>query len=214
MNERAPPEATPDVLPLTPGQSQFRIKGVAYRGIVEFMKAQGGSFLEDVVGGLSPEMQAFCRQPFMAASWYDALPIRGFTGAVARRLGVSHVVYLRGGAAKQARLDARTAYKHLMTGIPPFEVVQRQVNIGLRYYSFLEGESVPTGPTQAEIRVRGMPHYLAPWFMPMQESYTTEALIVSGATHALVRAELSPRSPLEQAPLDPTHIVFKVSWVS
>jgi len=211
MSERAPVEATSDALPLPPGQSQLHIKGVAYRGIVEFMKSQGGAFLEDVVGGLSSEMQAFCRQPFMAASWYDALPIRSFTGAVARRLGVSHVIYLRSGAAKQARLDSRTAYKHLMTDLSPFEVVQRQVNIGLRYYSFLQGECLATGKTQAEIKVRGMPQYLAPWFTPMQESYTTEALRVSGASQPVVRSEWS-QVRFKHAALDPTDIVFKVSW--
>ena len=199
-----------EALPVAPGESKFQIKGIAYRGIVEFMKSQGDSFLDDVLESLPEDMREFCGQPFMAASWYDALPIRTFTRAVATRLGLPHVKYLRMGGAKQAAMDARTVYRHVMEGQPPFEVVRRQVTIGLRYYSFIEGGCVLTDENKGEVMARGMPQYLVSWFMPMQEAYTAETMRRSGAKNPVVRAELKTSPNLE--PLEPTEMVFKVSW--
>ena len=212
MMDMAARDPSVDGLPVAPGESKFRIKGLAYRGIVEFMKGQGGSFEQDVRESLGAELREFCDQPFMAASWYDALPIRSFTAAVAARLGVTHEEYLRMGAAKQAALDARTVYRHLMDEQAPFEVVRRQVRIGLRYYSFLQGTYVHTGEHQGEIRAHGMPLYLASWFMPMQESYTTETLRRCGVSSPVVRAELVGQVPSPSEPLAPTKLVFKASW--
>lgn len=212
MKYGASSEQLYEPLPVAPGESDFKIKGLAYRGVVEFMKTQGAAFQQAVIESLPDELGQFCSQPFLAASWYDALPIPCFTAAVARQLGVTHVDYLRAGGAKQAALDARTVYRHLIEDQSPFEVVRRQVTIGMRYYSFLEGECVLVSDGEGEVVARGMPRYLTSWFMPMQESYTTETLRRSGATNPVVRAELVRGGGPKGDPLGPTEMVFRASW--
>lgn len=200
-----------EALPVAPGLSSFQVKGVAYRGLVEFLKGRDDGLWQGVLGGLDGALAEFCSQPFMAASWYDALPMRPLTFAVARQLGMPYRVYLRGGGARQAAGDARTVYRHLITSdLPPFEVLRKQIDVGLRYYSFLTGECISLEGTAGQLNVQGMPRYLAPWFVEVQEAYTTESLKISGALAPVVKAEV--QEPVRPWPLEPTTIVFRVTW--
>ncbi|HEU4537736.1 MAG TPA: hypothetical protein VFS00_26630, partial [Polyangiaceae bacterium] len=82
------PSATPgdESHPFRPGQSPFLTKGSIYLGSQEFAAARVAGGWDAVVAQTAhdPELQAFAGQRFLAASWYDALPLVALAKAGAR----------------------------------------------------------------------------------------------------------------------------------
>ena len=197
-------------LPVAPGESPFKVKGISYRGIMGFLDKQGEEFTDQVLQSFSPDLQAFYRQPFLGASLYDVLPIRPLTAAIAQRLGVSHRAYLHAGATKQAKFDGRTVYRGT-AHLDPFEIVRRHAS--LKYYSFLQTACViHEEELRAEEYVRGMPQYLAEWYIAAQEGYLAEALRRAGAKDPTVHGDFSKPLPPDSRPLEKAELVFTMSW--
>src|SRR5262249_31940590 len=99
-------------LPCAPGASPFHIKGLAYRGIVRGAAAMlpGGldarcDAIEDV------RVRDFLRQPFLAGTLYDLLPIVPTTAAIATLLGATFEGIVRAGTMQQVRYDSEHVYR-------------------------------------------------------------------------------------------------------
>jgi hypothetical protein len=198
-------------LPAEPGKSGRNLKGLAYRNIFKFVTAHVPGGLDAVAGRLtSPGLRAFCLQPFMSASWYDALPVLPITAAIAASLGMPLRAYLREGGKKQAKFDYANVHKSLVASQHPGEAVERHIRIGLRYYDFLTAHGDPAGGTTARFYVQRMPSYLVAWFLPMQEAYSAEILCLSGANKATVSATTS--APVDPMSLKPVELTFEARW--
>lgn len=177
-------------LPVPPGRSPFQIKGNTYRGVVA--RAQS---LPRGLDGLcekitDPEVRYFLRQPFLASSLYDLLPILPITFAFAELVGIPLDELVRSGTTAQAGYDARTIFRTVIEVRPIDEIPERLARIGARFYDSgtysKENRALPltgsrTGKNEVTLLHAGMPSYVLPWYEPMIAAYTTAiAEFVSG----------------------------------
>src|SRR6516225_6947328 len=100
-------------LPL--GTGPFHVKGVVYLGTQKY-------FTNDVPNGMArlaetiddPLVRDFIAQRFLAASWYDVLPVAPLIRAEAEVCGQTVAQYMRKRAAFQAREDIGGVYRWLL----------------------------------------------------------------------------------------------------
>jgi hypothetical protein len=185
-------EAPCPPLPRAAGKSPFLIKGLAYRGIVGLVNRTLPAGVEQLVSAIEDaELRAFLRQPFLASSRYDVLPIRPIMAGLARLLGRSFDELVRATAAAQVRYDARTVFKQMFAGATLDNWADRFARLGNQYYYGVgRFEGVREGPGAMVTRHEGMPEYLAHWYAPMQASYAEEAARILGAKQ--VTSEILP----------------------
>lgn len=76
-----------DPLPVPPGQSPFRMRGLYYDRMIAKLKADFG--LDHVLREIEdPSVRAFAAQKFAWTGWYDALPAKPICAAAVRLSGV------------------------------------------------------------------------------------------------------------------------------
>ena len=134
-------------LPCAPGASPFRIKGLAYRGVVRAVSklVAGGvdrfcESLEDV------RLREFVRQPFLATGLYDILPMYPLTAQLAGLLGAPYKDFLREGIHEQARYDATHVFHRMYDGAAVEEMPTRITRFEAQYYDFGRSDSSLEGP--------------------------------------------------------------------
>jgi hypothetical protein len=177
-------------LPCPPGDSPFRIKGIAYRGLLHFaeMRIRGGR--RALAGAVAdPRLVTFFEQPFLAASRYDILPMLPLNAAIADLLGRPLQQVSREAAVGQARYDARNVYRPMVEAHTLADLATRLPRFGTQYYDFGGYDGRDDGPGHVVIRRTGLPRYIVPWYAPMQAAYMEEIVRQLGAS----RAEATPR---------------------
>jgi|SRR5579859_648241 len=185
----------PPPLPCPPGESPFRIKGVAYRGLLALVERQIAGGVDALCEALADDaLAAFVRQPFLAATRYDILPMLPLNAAVAELFGMSLARFSRDAAFGQARYDARHVYRPLVEAHTLADLATRLRRFGIQYYDFGGYESTEEEPGRLLIRRTGLPRYIVPWYAPMQAAYMEEIVRQLGAT----RAESAPRREVPQ----------------
>jgi hypothetical protein len=194
-------------LPCDPGTSPFHIKGIALRGLVHMVECRVPGGLDAFADGLDdPRLGAFVRQPFLAASRYDLLPLLPLNMALARLLGTAleDLAHLQGAA--QARYDATHTYKVIVSGGTLADLAQRLPRLGAQYYDFGAYDAYLEAPGRVVVRRTGMPAYVLRWFMPMHLGYVEEVVRLMGARHATASArEPRPIAPLPATAVSPRH---------
>jgi tRNA A-37 threonylcarbamoyl transferase component Bud32 len=183
-------------LPCAPGSSTFHIKGIAYRGVVRLVerKVPGGlttldEELEDAA------TSTFVRQPFLAASRYDILPMLPINVAIARVLGKSLDVIADVQGVAQARYDVRHVYRR------PFEEMTFDtlpaflVRFAIQYYEAGELTAEAVGPGHVVLHRRRLPSYVLPWLSAIQVAYLEELVRLKGGRSVTA----TPREPVESA---------------
>jgi tRNA A-37 threonylcarbamoyl transferase component Bud32 len=178
-------------LPRPAGTSPFQIKGLPYRGLSRFIGRVLPGGLDELVDALEePSLRTFVRQPFLASSRYDVLPIRPLLAVLARLLGRPFIELTRETAAAQARYDARTVFRQMFGGATLDDWHERATRFGAQYYTFGRFEGKREGPGVALTIHEGVPEYLAPWYGPMQAAYAEETIRVLGGKN--VKGEALP----------------------
>jgi hypothetical protein len=82
------PDEDCPALPRPAGTSPFQIKGIPYRGLAYLVSRTLPHGLDDLCEALDDAaLREFVRQPFLASSRYDVLPIRPLMMTLARLLG-------------------------------------------------------------------------------------------------------------------------------
>jgi hypothetical protein len=136
----------------------------------------------------SDAVRNYFQQPFLAASWYDVLPLVAAGVACARLTGMTQAAFVRHRAQVQAKDDIRGVYKLLLRIASPQMVAMRLVRIIAQYYDYggTEAEVVRPGLVQA-VRT-GVPAALAPSFVCVAEPYAEAALTTAGGREVRVKA--------------------------
>jgi hypothetical protein len=181
-------------LPCAPGEGPFRIKGVAYRGLIVLVERLVPGGVDALCEALGDEaLGAFVRQPFLASSRYDILPMLPLNTAIAELLGTTLARFSRDAAFGQARYDARHVYRPLVDAHTLTDLATRLPRFGIQYYDFGGYECTEVAPGHLVIRRTGLPRYIVPWYAPMQAAYMEEIVRQLGArrSEAAARRETS-----------------------
>jgi tRNA A-37 threonylcarbamoyl transferase component Bud32 len=184
----------PPKLPCPPGTSTFHIKGIAYRGVVRLVERR-------VAGGLvaldeelaDPAVSLFVRQPFLAASRYDVLPMLPINVAAARILGKPLETIAIDQGIAQARYDARYVYRRLFEEMTFDTLPAYLARFGAQYYETGECTSELVAPGHALLRRKRVPMYVVPWLLPVHVAYAEEVIRLKGGR----QVESKTRPPVE-----------------
>jgi hypothetical protein len=190
----------------------FHVKGLIYARTHMY-------FTEHVEGGPaavlphlpSDTLRDFFQQTFVAATWYDALPMAPLIRAEARACALPVKEYLARRAGWQAEQDIHTVYRLLLKLASPSMVASRLATLVSRVIDFGEPAVVERGDRRLRLVVRGMPDVLTEWYDNAMTVYGERALRLAGAKEPSVRVETAmPAAPAHGVPL--SDLTFALSW--
>ncbi|MGD0525363.1 MAG: hypothetical protein ABSE49_09480 [Polyangiaceae bacterium] len=177
-----------EALPFPAGTSPFRIKGVAYRGHVDYAASfiRGGE--RAVIDSFQdPALRAFFDQPFLAASWYDAFPMVPAWHACAKLLDQNPTDFLKVRTRHQALRDIHGVYRFILKLSSAEAIAVRAPRVLQQYFDFGTTEASVVSPGLVRVVASGIPTFLVPWLRIVAETYLLVALEVAGAPSAQVR---------------------------
>lgn len=197
-----------------PGESPFRGKGLIYLGSQEYAEKHlpGGwaAILEQLES--QPSLARFLGQRFLAASWYDALPMAPLTRAGARVASTSFAAFSRRRAEWQAEHDANGVYRAVLRLTSPETVVERVVRLTPQLFDFGTIAFERLGEKHFRVTRTGVPLPLVEWYAAMSEAYCMRLLNLSGAHQPTFRPDpLGPPDGLEHGMPTKT-IAYEARW--
>jgi len=159
-------------MPRPPGKSPFRVKGLAYKGLVHYVSTKVDGGMSAVAGSIrEPMLRDYIMQPFLASSYYDFLPLVAASAAVALLTNVPLEIFGQSQGRAQAKYDAEHAYRTFIQGRSIADFPSRFKIIATRYYDFGEWEANSFSPNTLTFVERGIPAWAIPWFSPLQSGY-------------------------------------------
>ncbi len=201
-----------EVLPFPPGAGPFHVKGVAYRGHLEYVEA----FLPGGVAACSEAihdeaLRRFWDQRFLAASWYDVFPLVSIGFTCARLLGQPVDGFLRVRSRYQAEQDINGVYK-MMTRLASAEAVtSRLTRLVASYFDFGDNDVRTVSPKHVEATRRGVPSMVAAWSQPILETYIDYALSINGAKDPRVASRPFKRDGVSHG-VETVTMSIEISW--
>jgi hypothetical protein len=177
-----------ETLPFAAGTSPFRIKGVTYQGHVDYASSfipGGESAILD--GFRDPALRTFFAQQFLAASWYDALPMVPAWHLCAKLLGQNPGDFLRERTRHQALRDIQGVYRFILKLASAQAIALRAPRVVQQYFDFGSTEASVIRPGLVRAVVRGVPELLAPWLRIVGETFLLVALELAGVKFAQMR---------------------------
>jgi len=180
-------------LPFRPGESPFRVKGVAYRGHLEYVSEHVPGGVDEMLRGFrDPALPGFFAQKFLPSTYYDIIPliVAGYVCARQSRKSFSEFVRIR--SRYQAERDVGGIYRVLLKLISPMHVIERLSALQEQYFDFAAGSVELVGERHALLQRPQLPAMLAGWTATVLETYVDVLLTRAGAKSVLAR----PRSLL------------------
>ena len=177
-----------EALPFPAGSSPFRIKGLVYRGHADYVASfiPGGE--QAVIDALrTPELRAFFDQRFLAASWYDALPLVPVWHVCAKLLEQDATEFLEVRTRHQALRDIHGVYRFILKLSSAEAIAVRAPRILQQYFDFGTTEAAVVTPGVVQAIVRGVPSLLVPWMRIVAETFLRVALELAGVRRLHVR---------------------------
>ncbi len=183
-----PAISIPRTLGFPVGASPYRVKGHVYQGLFESTEKRCPGGVAAVLPRLADaELRAFFGQKFLAASFYDLLPLLEFGREAAHLAGIPYTAYVRGGARLQAEKDVNGLYRALLRLASPNLVVLRMPRVLMQYMSFGQATGRMTGEKTYEIVVRGVPEAVQVWLTAAAEGFIPFVLETAGAKNVVTR---------------------------
>ena len=159
-----------------------------YLGAIEYYEAAvpGGmaAVLDSIKDG---DLYAFLSQRFLAASWYDVMPVAPLASAAARVRGVSVAQILEERGRWQVQRDLLGVHRALLTNSTPEEVVKRMPRAGTQYFDFGEIRMEVVRPGVCEGVRTDLPASIRAWYVHGTAAYIKAALEAAGAREPEVR---------------------------
>lgn len=168
-------------LPKAPGEGPFRVKGVAYKGLLQFVRSRLDGGMDGFTANLKdPALRSFLLQPFLAGSLYDFFPIVAASGVVASMCRFPLEVFAHGQGRSQAQHDAENVHRAFLQGRSFEELTTRYRPFCTRYYDFGDYEARALGSNAIRLVSKGMPAWAASWIGAMQGGYVTGLVNLTG----------------------------------
>ena len=128
-----------------------------------------------------PGLREFFSQMFVAAGWYDILPIVEISQVIGSVMGLDRLEYVRRSAMWHAELDMKGVYKSFGKLPSPEAVCLRFASMHAQFYDFGKVEILEVGKNEVKSQLSGMPGVLAPWWQTAAEWYIYVILKAAGA---------------------------------
>ncbi len=175
-------------LPFAPGTSPFRLKGIAYRGHIEYANkfVPGGTAAVNAAFR-NPLLAPFFEQQFLAASWYDALPILPVWHVCARLANQPAIDFLKRRTRHQAEGDINGVYKLILKLASAETVALRIPRVVGKYFDFGSTNAEVVRPGMVRLTQTGIPTLMSQWFAIVGDTFLQVALEIAGAKGISVR---------------------------
>ncbi|XXY51412.1 hypothetical protein WME91_09740 [Sorangium sp. So ce269] len=174
-------------LPVPPGQSAFRMKGSLYANLLLRVAREvpdGAARLRAALP--DPALVRFIDQIFLSSAWYDALPMVPLLATSAHLKGISFEQETSHAARLRVTEDINGVYRLIFRLASPDLVAPRLSRAFGKYLDFGRAESTTARPGEVTITARGMPEFLASWYVQASGAFFRVALELSGARDATV----------------------------
>ena len=173
-----------------PGESPYHVKGVAYRGHLEYVEAHLPGGVDAMKAAFDdPAVAAFFDQTFLASTFYDVMPLAHAGVICADLSGLPFFDFVKRRAIAQAESDIRGIYKWLLSVLSPRMVGSRLTKVLSQYLDYLEFELVESTPRRVIGRLKGIPPELKGWQSAVFEAYYTHVFEMGGLTDFSIRYE-------------------------
>lgn len=181
----------PTTWPFAPGEGPFRIKGTAYRGHLEFVAAEVPGGLAGMLAAMNEPLATYFRGSFLAASFYDLMPLVLAAAPCAAAMGLSAPDFVNRRSRVQAPKDLTGVYRFLVAMVPTRTVAKKLPQLFTQILDFGEAKVVRDAPGEVDASIEAIPAAIAPWLCTVMASYGEAALQTSGAKRATVVATLT-----------------------
>lgn len=199
-------------LPFAPGESPFHIKGIVYRGHLEWIAENSPGGIAGMNRAFRDERLApFLAQRFLPSSWYDIVPIITSAYVVARLRQLPFADFLRHRTRIQAKSDLGGIYRLLLKFTSPSDVVSRYAAVQAQYFDFGVASARLVAPKQAELERSQVPAMFFEWFIPVQEAFLEVAVASAGAKRLKVTT-LSASADGQLRGVDTVKLITDVTW--
>lgn len=197
-------------IPFEPGESPFRIKGMAYRGHLDYVAANVPGGIDAMLGALQPAQRRFFEQPFLAASLYDVFPLAQAGIPCGRLTQQSFLDFVRHRSEAQAASDVGGVYKVLLAFASPEAVATRLPRLVSQYEDFTDVEMQRPTESAVEGSARGLPRALFPWYATVCDAYVRVVVTKAGAKSCKLEATATPAGEAHGVPV--VDMDFEISW--
>jgi len=196
-----------------PGASPFHVKGLAYRGHLEFVAehvpggvaAQNAAFEEDA-------LREFFKQPFVAGGWYDVFPLAEAGLVCARLRGEPLHALLHARARHQVERDIGGVYGFLARFASQGLVARGVVDASERYFDFLTTRTEQVTPTHVHATMSGLPEALGDWMSVLMQSYAQATFEHVGQPDVRVRTHRPTHDGSSQHGLPTVTAGLEIRW--
>jgi hypothetical protein len=159
-----------------------------YLGALEYYDSVVPGGMAAVLASIKDgDLVEFLSQRFLAASWYDVMPMAPLASAAARVRGVSVGQVLEERGRWQVQRDLLGVHRALLTNSTPEEVVKRMPRAGAQYFDFGEIRVEVVRPGVGEGVRTDLPAVLRAWYAHGTAAYVKAALEAAGAKEPEVR---------------------------
>jgi hypothetical protein len=148
------------VLPVAPGESPFRVRGLYYDRFLAHLKTQPGGLRAVLDKVEDPRVVAFIQQPFTWLGWYDVLPLMPLCIAIAGGRDFEKEVAER---TYRAAFDVIPSLFRLALRLPgPAAFAAQTATITAMTMEFVRLDLKEFTDTHSSGWGRGIPLYIAP----------------------------------------------------
>ena len=172
-------------IPFEPGESPFKIKGVAVRGVFERDKDNPRGIGWCLTQLKDPRLKAYMSQHFLASGWYDIFAFLAVADLRPRAAGATtpaeYARYVRDQGYQQAGIDMKGLFQVLLHLITPNMVGQRVVTIAGKYFDFGKTEMTLGASKHHEGLRSGLPRAILYWHTPALAGYVERVIEIAGA---------------------------------
>lgn len=207
------PDLEAIVSPFPPGESPYKVKGIAYKGHIEYVDAhvRGGS--RAMIDGMAtPALQAFWGQPFLASTFYDIFPLAQSGAVCARLCGEPVRGYLDKRGRTQARSDIKGIYRLLLKLVSAEAVATRLPKFRQQYFSYGSMRAEVVAPRHVKGQSSGVPEPIIHWSTAVIVPYFETVLELTGAKEPKVAFQPPVRRGPDEHGVELVDIAYDLRW--
>jgi hypothetical protein len=177
-----------DDIPLPPGSSPFRCKGIMYLDTLRYFDEHARDGRAGLFACVKDKLlRGFLTQSFVVSGWYDVLPMIGLHRAGVLATGRPYLELVRDVTRWQMPQQLRGIYKFVLKLTSPDMIMRNLARATNTYYDFARVDIQQIRPKTYETSSSGVPAPLAPAYMASTEVGVKMILEVTGVSDARQR---------------------------
>ena len=162
--------------PFPAGESPFRVKGLAYRGHLEYVAESVPGGISAMLQGLEERTATFFEQSFLVSTFYDVVPLAVAGKVCGDLMGVPFLQFVQERTQHQAQVDIKGIHRALLKFVTVTAISKRMPWLVKQYFDFGHTEPTAVGPAHVHTAIHGIPEPIAPWFGTVCRTYVQAVL--------------------------------------